>query len=127
MKYDKEKSLLEANSGDTVVLVYQEKQEERREEWRNESLTICIPTQSQDASEAKHFNITLYNPSSKRGRVTLFKLHEIIGEANTKQLVDKLNTLPIYSNNNSYNNLAIIIHLNNVNFISVNLDFTHPK
>lgn len=127
MKYDKEKSLFEANSGDTVVLVYQEKQEERREEWRNESLTICIPTQSQDASEAKPFNITLYNPSSKRGRVTLFKLHEIIGEANTKQLVDKLNTLPIYSNNNSYNNLAIIIHLNNVNFISVNLDFTHPK
>jgi len=104
MKYDKEAGSVEANSGDTVKLVYQEKP--------NESLTISVQTKSQGASkdtqsqdqsedgpsDSKHFNITLYNPSSKGGKTLLSKLRDIIGTVSTKRLVDKLNTFPIYSN-----------------------------
>lgn len=107
MKYDKEAGSVEANSGDTVKLVYQEKP--------NESLTISVQTKSQGASkdtqsqdqsedgpsDSKHFNITLYNPSSKDGKTLLSNLRDIIGPVMTKQLVDKINTLPIYPNNDS--------------------------
>ena len=98
MKYDKKVGSIDAKYDNTVVLVYQEAQEGGQ----HESLTISIPIQkSPGSSENNPFNITLFNPSSKRGRVNLFKLHEILGEDNTKRLVDKLGKYPIYLNNDN--------------------------
>ena len=98
MKYDKKVGSIDAKYDNTVVLVYQEAQEGGQ----HESLTISIPIQKSPGSlENNPFNITLFNPSSKRGRVNLFKLHEILGEDNTKRLVDKLGKYPIYLNNDN--------------------------